>query len=179
MANKEGNKLTALANALANTMKELDGTHSFVTSMCKTINATFKGTEIGDDDRAFLTTEVARIRKWSAKSASARISELKAILKAYDKLPEAIAKAVSKGADVPFYKAVTLARSINKGMTANQAAMALKKGPAAAVDPSEVPKADALKKAKTSINSLLKYRNLPSAFRSELRTLAEDHGIEL
>jgi len=172
-------ELTKLANSIAGHVEALDGTHSIVRDICDDCTNLYNDAPIPNDDMAFIAAEVSRVRGWTAKSARVRIAELKAVLKAYAKLPEAIDKAISKHVAVPFYKAVALARMINAGKTPTQAATMLKQGTSAtkAKPVAERNKAEQVKSANTHVKRILEQTKLPKAFRDALKSLAVQYDV--
>jgi len=174
---KKVNPLATLANAIAGAFETVETSGGLVETICASVQNLYKGEEVPTADADFIADEVGRLRGWDGNSARVRKSECKSVLGQYALLPEAIERANRKK-HVSFDAAVKLARSLNKGMTPNQAAQAYIKGNAAQkAAPNTVPREDAEKRAASSIKNVLKYTKLPPKFRSELRTLCEDHGL--
>lgn len=171
-------KLSQLASTVAGAFAEAEQSGGLVENICKAVQKLYKGKPVPKDDGEFIADEVARLRGWSEGSARVRKAECKSIIGQYAKLPDAIARAKKKKF-VSFEMAVKLARSLNKGMTPNQAAQALVRRQQRNDSDSRA-KADAetaRKAAKQSAKKMLEYKALPAKFRSALRELCEEYDI--
>lgn len=167
-------KLTAIAGAIAESLEQHESTGSLATAICKSVQNLYQGEAIPSKEMDLILDEVSRIRGWTNKSADKRKSETRAILLASAKLPEAITRA-EKSMPIPFYQAVKLARLVNGGKTAVQAAAALiAGGKSTSTKPAERSVADAWKSASVHLRRVLEHTQLPKKFRTELRLIADE-----
>jgi len=176
----QANGLTVLAGKVAGAFAAWENSGGVIVDMCKAVQNLYRGKDIPDDDMEFLCDEVSRVRGWSAASAGKRKLECKAILRNYAQLPEAVERATKKK-NVPFTAALALARMLGKGLTPNQAATAYIKGNAAtkASPPASRTKEDAAKSIKIHVKRILEFTQYDRKFRSELRALCDEFGIEV
>jgi len=167
-------KLHAIANTIADKLKAHESTGSLVVQICTAVQGLYRGADIPAEEMEFMLDDVSRAMKWTSKSADKRKLETKAILVASESLPTAIARA-SKQMPVPFYQALKLARLINGGKTAIQAASALVNGKKAdKVEAKDRDVATAWKSVNTHLKRILEHTQLPKRFRAEVRMLADD-----
>ena len=111
-----------VATALAKAYEALDDQSSIVTQVCNSATAVFKGEAIQKHDMEAIIAKLAKLRNWSDASRKVRSSEVRAVLKNYDRLPEAIAAYKSKADTNHFswHMAVKLARVLT-GLTVDEA----------------------------------------------------------
>lgn len=101
-----------VANAVAKAIGVVDNSGSLVDSIIASAKRIYKGKDIPDVDLSFIANEVARQRKWSAKSRDVRMSEVRKLVRNYQVLPEAIKKFRAKSSTCTFHQVVKLARAL-------------------------------------------------------------------
>ena len=113
--------VTAFTSALAS--QETSG--SLVTQVCDVAMTALRGAEIPTAERKLIVSDIAEARGWEGKTLKARSSEVNVVLKAYNKLGEAV-KVFTKKNDgrCLWHDAMKLARRINAGDTIQQAVTA-------------------------------------------------------
>lgn len=103
-----------VADALAKAYEAIDDQSGLVTQVCKSARAVFEGNTIPKHDMEAIVEKVAEKRKWSEKSKASRISEMRAVLRVYDQLPDVI-KAYREKAETSkftWHNAISLARHV-------------------------------------------------------------------
>jgi len=106
---------TAVANAISSALYSVQSNGILMVEIASTANRHFKGEEIPADDITAIANNVGDSQGWKGKTLTARVSEVRVILRACDKLPkylEAMKKAVG---DYSWHDAMKLARRANKG----------------------------------------------------------------
>lgn len=125
---------SAIVSSFVDALAANESTGSLVTQVCDVSNKYLKGAEMGEEDRAAITNDIAKARGWKGPSLKSRVSEVNVVLKAYATLPEAIKAFAAKSPKCQWHDSMKLARRINKGDSVKQAvAFALKKGSGASV----------------------------------------------
>src|SRR5688572_13380028 len=104
---------SAIVSSFVNALSAHDSSGNIITHVCETVNKYNKGEEISTPDLALLTNEIARQRGWKGKACVARVSEVRVVLRAYTKLPEAIKAFSMKAKRVHWHDGMKLARLLN------------------------------------------------------------------
>ncbi len=116
--NKGAGKVAA---AIARVYEVVGQGGNIVTQLCKSANAVYKGETIPKRDLKTIADTVARLRNWSPVSAGPRKSEVRKMLRVYDRLPEAIIAYGRKHDTFPWHAAMKLARCLNREPSLKQA----------------------------------------------------------
>ncbi len=116
--NKGAGKVAA---AIAKVYEVVGQGGNIVTQLCKSANAVYKGETIPKRDLKTIADTVARLRNWSPVSAGPRKSEVRKMLRVYDRLPEAIVAYGRKHDTFPWHAAMKLARCLNREPSLKQA----------------------------------------------------------
>ncbi|MCB7129194.1 MAG: hypothetical protein J3T61_06630 [Candidatus Brocadiales bacterium] len=116
--NKGAGKVAA---AIAKVYEIVGQGGNIVTQLCKSANAVYKGETIPKRDLKTIADTVARLRNWSPVSAGPRKSEVRKMLRVYDRLPEAIVAYGKKHDTFPWHAAMKLARCLNREPSLKQA----------------------------------------------------------
>jgi len=103
-----------VASAIAKVYESIDSGGNILTQVCKSAAQVYKGAVIPKPDLKFIAQNVARLREWTPASGQTRMSEVRKILRVYDRLPEAIAAYTSKHDTFTWHTAVKLARCLNR-----------------------------------------------------------------
>jgi hypothetical protein len=113
---------SAIAATFADALTKRDTSGSLVTQTCETARKYAKGATLLDTDVDSVANDVASIKGWSGASARSRISECKVVLRAYNKLPEAVSEFTKKNAGkCQWHDSMKLARKLNEGLSVNAA----------------------------------------------------------
>lgn len=118
---------SAIVSAYVDALDSVENTGSLVTQVCDKAQQYMKGEPFADDDRKAIVLDISKARGWKGASVKSRQSEVNVILKAYAKLPDAIAALSSKAKKCQWHDSMKLARRINQGDSVQKAvAFALK-----------------------------------------------------
>jgi hypothetical protein len=179
------NAVTAISSAIAKGLREVQGTGSLLTQVCKVAQAMYRGNAIPKADVTAILDDLSARNAWNARGAGkastdqVRRSEYKSVLNAYHTLPEAMTAFHARTGRCAWTDGIALSRLLNgvaKG-NANKAAMqhATRKTAKSAPRTS----GDAKASAATAIKRVLKLPHLPRAFLSQLRELCGEYSIRV
>lgn len=115
---------SAIVSSFVDALSQNESTGSLVTQVCDTARKYLKGAAISDEDRSAIVSDIAKARGWKGPSLRSRASEVNVVLKAYNKLPEAIEAYRAKAKRVQWHDSMKLARRLNAGDTIAQAVRA-------------------------------------------------------
>lgn len=172
------NAVTAISGAITRGLREVQGTGSLLTQVCKVAQQMYRGKAIPKIDLAAILADLADRMKWNGATAQVRSSEYKAVLETYHMLPEAMKALDTKVGRCSWHDGIALARLLKSTGNINRAvAQHSKRGKnrGAAVRTSSDAKASAAAK----IKSVLKLPHMPRAFLSQLRELCGEYGIKV
>ena len=103
-----------LASAIAKVYESIDSGGNILTQVCKSATQVYGGDAIPTVDMKFITSTVARLRGWTPASGQTRMSEVRKVLRVYNRLPEAIAAYTAKHDGFTWHTAIKLARCLNR-----------------------------------------------------------------
>lgn len=109
--NKGAGKLAA---TIAKVYEVVGQSGNIITQVCKSAAVVYKGAVIPKRDLKAIAETVARLRGWSPVSAGPRKSEVRKMLRVYDRLPEAIDAYGAKHDTFPWHTAMKLARCLGR-----------------------------------------------------------------
>ena len=112
---------SAIVSAFVAALNTAENTGGLVHTVCEVVSRATKGNALSDADSKAIVTDISRAKGWKGDSAKARESEVRVVLKASDKLPDAIEAFRAKTKGCTWHNSMSLARSINKGKTIPQA----------------------------------------------------------
>ncbi len=177
MAKQEKEQVNKGASKVASTIAKVFDTVSkqgnIITQCVTSVKAVYRGADVPVTDERFIADNVARIRGWSAASASARKSEVRKIVRNYLTIPEAVEMYVKKHGGLSWHQAMQLATQLNKGLTCRQAVLAM-------TTKAEVPKVAAPKQIAALLTRISNIETRSSkiiAFRKDLSALVSKHGL--
>jgi hypothetical protein len=103
-----------IGRAFASALDQRDNTGSLVHTVCDVARQCMKGKAFAEPDLQGIVDVIAHERGWEGASLKSRGSEVRVVLRAYVKLPEAIKIAQRDGA-CNWHFSMMLARKINAG----------------------------------------------------------------
>lgn len=106
---------SAIVSTFVQALHACDNTGSLVTQVCDTANKYLHGAEISKQDTDSITNSIAKERKWKDKILTARSSEVRVVLRAYNTLPEAIKLYSARANKCDWHTSMRLARKLNAG----------------------------------------------------------------
>ena len=163
-----------VATAVAKVYDTVENNGSVVTQCVTAARQVYKGKAIPKLDLAYIIDNVARIRQWTAASLKQRSSEVRIVLRAYDRLPEAMEKYCAKSDGFTWHDAIKLARCLGREPAVNVAVrLALHKNQAKTVTP--------LARIGGAISRIMNTETRIArvlAFQIGLESLAEKHGMD-
>jgi len=115
---------SAIVSSFVEALTTNESTGSLVTQVCDTARKYLKGSEIPEEDRRAIVSDIARAKGWKGSSVKPRTSECNVILRAYSALPEAIEAYHKKAKRVQWHDSMKLARRINAGDSVSAAVRA-------------------------------------------------------
>lgn len=174
------NAASAIAAAVSQGLKQIGGTGSLLHSCVTVARQHYKGKAIPKPDIDATLEILTESQKWKGRSATMRQSEFRAVLKNYSTLPEAMAQYKTKAGHCSWHEGISLARLLNGGKSASQAAAAYhanrkNKG----TDPAKLSAGEAKGAAAKLIKRVLKMTKLPKEFRESIKELCGDNGIKV
>ena len=116
---------------------------------------------------------MARIQRWTPKSAGPRKSEVRKMVRNYRTIPEALQVFAKRNGGVSWHEAMKLLTQLNKGLTIRQAVTACFATAVAA----NVPAPKVLAALLTRISNIETRSAKIIAFRQDLSKLCAKHGI--
>jgi len=112
---------SAIVSAFVAALNTAENTGGLVHTVCEVVSRATKGAALSDTDCKAVVTDISRAKGWKGDSAKARESEVRVVLKAAPKLPDAIEAFRSKTKGCTWHNSMALARAINRGKTIPQA----------------------------------------------------------
>lgn len=166
---------TKVANAIAKVYEIVGNQGNVVTQCVTSAMSVYKGAKVPKADLSFIADNVARIRSWTVMSAKVRKSEVRKILRVYDRLPEAIDAYTAKHDSFTWHTAVKLARCLDRE-PALRSALALMDAKSASVS---ITPAKALSAAiGRAMNVEARSGTSAAKFQIALEQLCETHNID-
>ncbi len=163
-----------VANAVAAVYDTIDNAGNVVTQCVTAARQVYKGDKIPKIDLSYIADNVARIRGWSPASLKQRKSEVRVILRAYDRLPDAINSYCRKADGFTWHDAVKLARCLGREPSQLQAVkLALAKNQPARQTP--------IKQIGSAVSRIMNTESRIArivAFQTGLEALATQHDID-
>ena len=111
---------SAIVSCYVSALNTAENTGGLVTQVCDVIAKVSKGSAISDGDAKAIVTDISRAKGWKGASAKSRESEVRIILKASDKLPEAISAYHSRAKTCTWHDSMKLARGLARGKSVTQ-----------------------------------------------------------
>ncbi len=106
---------SAIVAAYVEALTTNESTGSLVTQVCDAANKYMHGEPIATGDRTAIAADIAKARGWKGTSLKSRISEVNVVLRAYDRLPEAIEGFTQRAKRCQWHDSMKIARRLNKG----------------------------------------------------------------
>ena len=164
---------TKVANTIAKVFDTVASGGNVITQCVTSLKSVYRGAEVPTHEEQFIANQVARIRKWSDKSAVARKSEVRKIVRNYLKLDEAVDMYRKKSDTFTWHECMKLLTQLNKDQTTRQAVNACLTTAA----PTKVPAPKQIANLLTRISNVETRSAKIIAFRKDLAKLCEKHGI--
>ena len=166
-----------VATAVATALAEIDNSANIVEQCVASAMELYDGLEVPPQDLTYITDRVATIRKWSGSSLKVRKSEVRAIVRAYFELPDAMARYRKKCATFTWHEAVDLARALanNNWSIPSAVAQCLSKN-----KKKKQSNADPLKAFRRHVRAIQDIRTTRRniiAFRKDLAALLKKHKL--
>ena len=172
------NAVNAIAGAITSGLREVNGTGSLLTQVCKVAQQMYRGKAIPKIDVTAILDDLSQRMGWKGPAAEVRRSEYKAVLNAYHALPEATSIYRAKQGACTWHNGIALARLVNKhNGNATRAANAYAANRKGKGEPKTA--GDAKASAASAIKRILKLPHLPRAFLTQLRDLCGEYGIKV
>ena len=174
------NAASAIAAAVSAGLKQIGGTGSLLHSCVTIAKQHYKGKAIPKADIDATLEILTDAQKWKGRSATMRQSEFRAVLKNYSTLPEAITQYRAKAGHCSWHEGISLARLLNGGKTATQAATAYHANrKSKGSDPAKLSAGEAKGAAAKLLKRVLKMTKLPKDFREALKELCGEHTVKV
>jgi hypothetical protein len=171
---------SAIAAAVSAGLKQVGGTGSLLTQCVTVANQHYKGKPMPSADIVATLEILTESQKWRGRSATMRQSEYRAVLKNYSKLSDAMKEYKAKAGHCSWHEGIGLARLLNGGKTASQAATAYHTNrKAKAADPAKLSAGEAKGAAAKLLKRVLKMVKLPKDFRDSLKDLCAENTIKV
>ena len=171
---------SALAAAVSQGLKQIGGTGSLLHSCVTIAKQHYKGKAMPAADIGATLEILTESQKWRGRSATMRQSEFRAVLKNYSTLPEAMTQYRTKAGHCSWHEGIGLARLLNGGKTASQAASAYHANrKSKGTDPAKLSASDAKGAAAKLLKRVLKMVKLPKDFRDSLKELCAENTIKV
>lgn len=106
--------ISKIANAIAKAYATNDSSGNVITHVCKIAAQVFKGKDANSTDLKEIAASVARQRGWTPASAGPRMSEVKKIVKQYQRIPEAVKAYTRNGKAFTWHTAMRLITCLNR-----------------------------------------------------------------
>lgn len=127
---------SAIVSTFVDALSTNESTGSLVTQVCDVARKYLKGDPVSADDSASIEQSIAKARGWGRNVMKQRTSEVRAVLRSYGHLPEAIKTFRDRTKRCQWTDALKMARKIAKGASVAQAVtFASKKGNGAVSNP--------------------------------------------
>lgn len=104
---------SAIVHSFVQSYDAAENTGSHVTHVCDTARRFLKGDPVSKDDADAIIKDVANKRGWKGDTLRARSSEVRIVLRAYAKLPEAMESLKAKVKSCTWHAGLKLARALN------------------------------------------------------------------
>jgi hypothetical protein len=172
------NAVNAVAGAIANGLKTVNGTGSLLTQVCKVAHSMFKGKAIPSVDVAAILDDLSARMGWKGGTASVRRSEYKSVLVVYEKLGEAMAIFQKRAGKCTWHDGIALSRLLKKN-TPTKSAQLHHKRPNAGNKLSPADRGSAKKQVAVAVKRIIKMAKLEKPFRDALAELCGEYGIKV
>ena len=163
-----------VATAISRVYDSVENSGNVVTQCVTAARQVYRGKAIPKIDLSYIADNVARIRKWSPASLKQRKSEVRVVLRAYDRLPEAIEKYTKSSDGFTWHDAIKLSRCLGAEPSMIQA---LKRMNAKATG-GKITAPKAIGAAVSRIMNVTTGASRLVAFQAGLEVLAEKHAID-
>lgn len=172
------NAVNAISGAITSGLREVNGTGSLLTQVCKVAQQMYRGKAIPKIDVAAILDDLSQRMGWKGPASEVRRSEYKAVLGAYHALPEATAIYRARQGACTWHNGIALARLVNKyNGNAKRAASAYAANRKGKSEPKNG--GDAKASAASKLKAVLKLPHLPRAFLTQLRDLCGEYSIKV
>ncbi len=167
--------IAKVASAIAKAYETQASSGNVITQVCKIAASVFKGKAANSTDLKSIATTVTRLRGWSKASAGPRASEVRKIVRHYQRIPEAVEKYCSNHDTFSWHDAMRLLTCLNREPALRPALALMTKSNAA--------KAEA-KPAKIVGLAVSRIMNVDTRaakitkFQDALEQLCDSHGID-
>ena len=111
---------SAIVSAFVAALNTAENTGGLVHTVCEVVSRATKGATLSDADAKAIVTDIASAKGWKGASAAARMSEVRIVLRASDKLPEAIELFRKRAKGCTWHNSMKLARGLAKGKSITQ-----------------------------------------------------------
>lgn len=162
-----------IANTIAKVYDTVSKQGNIVTQCVSIVATMYRGNDVPAIDERFIADNVARIQRWTPKSAGPRKSEVRKMVRNYRTIPEALQVFAKRNGGVSWHEAMKLLTQLNKGLTIRQAVTACFATAVAA----NVPAPKVLAALLTRISNIETRSAKIIAFRQDLSKLCAKHGI--
>lgn len=115
---------SAIVSAFVAALNTAENTGGLVHTVCEVVSKATKGNTLSDEDSKAIVVDISRAKGWKGASALSRQSEVRIVLKASDKLPDAIEMYRSKAKGCTWHNSMKMARVLAKGKSVAQAVKA-------------------------------------------------------
>ncbi len=111
---------SAIVSCYVSALSTTENTGGLLTQVCEVVAKHSKGKPLSDGDSKAIVTDIASAKGWKGASAASRMSEVRIILKAADKLPDAIDAYRAKAKQCTWHDGMKMARGLAKGRSITQ-----------------------------------------------------------
>lgn len=171
------NAVAAISTALARGLREVNGTGSLLTQVCKIAQSMFRGKAIPKLDLQAILDDLSARMGWKGATADVRRSEYKSVLVSYHMLPEAMREFEARMSRCSWHDGIALSRLLKSNGVKAAVTKHASRGKAKASQPKT--SGDAKASAATAIKRVLKLPHLPRAFLAQLRDLCGEYSIKV
>lgn len=171
------NAVNAISGAITRGLREVNGTGSLLTQVCKVAQSMYRGKAIPKIDVAAILDDLAQRMGWKGDASNVRRSEYKSVLAQYHVLPEAMAALVARQGRCTWHDGIALSRLLKSGGVAKAVSQHAKRGKSKGAAPKT--SGDAKASAASKIKAVLKLPHLPRAFLAQLRDLCGEYSIKV
>ena len=170
--------VNAIASAIADGLKQVNGTGSLVTQVCNVARSLFKGKPIPAIDLSATLAELSSRMGWKGAAERVRHSEYRAVLTQYAQLPEAMRLFRDKAERCSWHDGIALARLMKSGASPSKAAASHnKRGKSRAAAPAN--RKDAKRIAGTALKRIIGLTQIEKGFRDALKELCAEYSIKV
>ena len=164
-----------VASAISKVLDTVSKQGNIITQCVTSVRQVYKGKAVPEADERFIANSVARLRKWSAKSAGPRKSEVRKMVRHYTRLPEAMQKVGAADGNFTWHDAMRLLTCLNAEPALTKAVARFNTKPTAA---SVTPLKGVGSACKRLINLDSVAGSKARLFQDAVQTLADTHGID-